>query len=280
MGTTRAIAQRSGHLCSIRHKYMQDDSVGRKCLSQSTIHRSAINYKKELQLAFGDHMEASEGTTYNMAEHSTACIALFPEANSMGSWVLWKIDMRSKVRRSNVVKLVTTDAIISSMNVIAEEDTVQARDPQWRRLEELLSRQPTKVGAGRAKDPVEDLDETQARVHESDDDENEEGFEEAETAEAEAEEGSQQVTTRSGRLVTRPSRYALVTKVARLAWQEQVAKDAIMKELRQLIKELVAIVLVKRMSIPADVTLLKTHMFLVNKYLADGSFDKVKARLV
>jgi hypothetical protein len=225
-------------------------------------------------------MAASEGTTYNMAEHSTACIALFPEANSMGSWVLWKIDMRSKVRRSNVVKLVTTDAIISSMNVIAEEDTVQARDPQWRRLEELLSRQPTKVGAGRAKDPVEDLDETQARVHESDDDENEEGFEEAETAEAEAEEGSQQVTTRSGRLVTRPSRYALVTKVARLAWQEQVAKDAIMKELRQLIKELVAIVLVKRMSIPADVTLLKTHMFLVNKYLADGSFDKVKARLV
>jgi hypothetical protein len=50
--------------------------------------------------------------------------------------------------------------------------------------------------------------------------------------------------------------------------------------LRQLIEELVAIVPVKRTSIPADVTILKSHMFLVNEYLADGSFDKVKESLV
>ena len=90
----------------------------------------------------------------------------------------------------------------------------------------------------------------------------------------------QHVTTISGRLITRPSRYALVTKVARSAWEEQAAKVAIEKELWQLIEELVAIVPVKRTSIPADVMILKSHMFLVNKYSADGSFDKVKARLV
>jgi len=42
----------------------------------------------------------------------------------------------------------------------------------------------------------------------------------------------------------------------------------------------VAIVPIKRTSIPADVMILKSHMFLVNKYSADGSFDKVKARLI
>jgi len=95
-----------------------------------------IDYKKELQLAFGDYMEAYEGTTNNMAERSAACIALFPAANSTGSWVLWEIDTRSKVRRSNMVKLVTMDATITTINAIAEEDSIQARDPYCRGLVE------------------------------------------------------------------------------------------------------------------------------------------------
>jgi hypothetical protein len=97
------------------------------------------DYKKELQLAFGDYSEAYKGPTNNTAERSAACIALFPVADSTDSWVLWKIDNRSKVRRGNVVKLVTMDAIIATMNTIAEEDAIQARDPQRRGLAELLS---------------------------------------------------------------------------------------------------------------------------------------------
>jgi len=88
-----------------------------------------IDYKRELLLAFGDYIEAYKGTMNNMAEHSAACIALYPAANSTGSWVLWKIDTRCKVRRSNVVKYVTTDTIITTMNAIVEEDTLQARNP-------------------------------------------------------------------------------------------------------------------------------------------------------
>lgn len=54
----------------------------------------------------------------------------------------------------------------------------------------------------------------------------------------------------------------------------------IQKELQQFIEELITIVPVKRMSLPEDVMTLKLHMFLVNKYLVDGGFDKVKARLI
>jgi hypothetical protein len=78
----------------------------------------------------------------------------------------------------------------------------------------------------------------------------------------------------------RPSRYAAVTRVSRDAWKEALATQAIKKELKQLFEELVALVLVKKENIPKEATVLKLHMFLVNKYNANGDFKKVKARLV
>jgi hypothetical protein len=48
----------------------------------------------------------------------------------------------------------------------------------------------------------------------------------------------------------------------------------------QLFEELEAIVPIKRQDIPKDATILNSHMFLINKYDADGEFEKVKARLV
>ncbi len=78
----------------------------------------------------------------------------------------------------------------------------------------------------------------------------------------------------------RPSRFAAVTKVSRDAWKEALVNQAIKKELRQLFEELVALVPVKKDAIPADATILNSHMFVVNKYAANGGFEKVKARLV
>jgi hypothetical protein len=78
----------------------------------------------------------------------------------------------------------------------------------------------------------------------------------------------------------RPSRFAAVTKVTRDAWKEALANQAIKKELRQLFEELVALVPVKKDMIPDDATILNSHMFVVNKYAANGDFEKVKARLV
>jgi hypothetical protein len=235
---------------------------------------------RELQLAFGGYVEAYEGTRNAMVEQSGACIALYPAANSTGSCVLWKIDTRSRVRRSNVVKLVATDAIIKVMNTITEEDGMQERNPQQRSVEQLVGRQPTEVGVGRAEEQEQDPLETQEENLISDSNEDKEAAETTEEETSEVEELGTQVVTRSDRQVTRPSRYAMVSKVVRSAWQEEAAKIAIKKELAQLIEELVAIVPVKRSSIPKGVTILKSHMVLVNKYLADGGFDKVKARLI
>lgn len=58
------------------------------------------------------------------------------------------------------------------------------------------------------------------------------------------------------------------------------AKKAIKGELHQLFQELVALVPVKRNQIPESMTILKSHMFLVNKYLANGDFNQCKTRLV
>jgi hypothetical protein len=62
-----------------------------------------VDYKKELMYAFGDYVEAYEGITNTSRVRSASFIALFPTGNSIGTWVLWKIDTRSHVRRSNMV---------------------------------------------------------------------------------------------------------------------------------------------------------------------------------
>jgi hypothetical protein len=93
-------------------------------------------------------------------------------------------------------------------------------------------------------------------------------------------EDNQPVTTRSGRVVQRPSRFLGVTKVSRSEWKEVACEEAIKVELKQLFQELKALRVIRRAEITKSAKVLKSHMFLVKKYLADGSFEKVKARLV
>jgi hypothetical protein len=54
-----------------------------------------VDYKKELQVAFGDYVEAYEGMDNTSRACSSACIALHPAGNLSGSWVLWKIETRT-----------------------------------------------------------------------------------------------------------------------------------------------------------------------------------------
>jgi hypothetical protein len=108
-----------------------------------------VDYKKELMYAFGDYVEAYEDTTNTSRARSAACIALFPTGNSIGTWVLWKIDTRSHVRRSNMVKLVTTDTIISIMNAVASEERGDVRvrrdTPEEERLLENQAEVPSET---------------------------------------------------------------------------------------------------------------------------------------
>jgi hypothetical protein len=248
-----------------------------------------VDYKKELTYAFGDYVEAYEGTTNTSRARSSACIALFPTGNSIGSWVLWKIDTRSHVRRSNMEKLVTTDMIINVMNAVSEEE--REREPEHRdttggTAEDGPDNNPGEIPAETQEQGPEEiqLEVNQDEILPETQDESETTAEEIAADEAEEEEEGEQeeprTTTRSGRQVVRPSCFAVVTKVSQKQWQQEQARKAINKELIQLFEELEAIVPIKRQDIPKDVTILNSHMFLINKYDADGEFEKVKARLV
>jgi hypothetical protein len=72
----------------------------------------------------------------------------------------------------------------------------------------------------------------------------------------------------------------VATKVSRSKWKEKQCGIAIKQELTQLFKELQALRVIRRAEVNMSANVLKSHMFLVCKYLANGVFEKVKARLV
>jgi hypothetical protein len=88
------------------------------------------------------------------------------------------------------------------------------------------------------------------------------------------------VTTRLGREIRRPTRYLAVTRLNKQDWKESEADKAIKAELTTLFQDLKALRAVKSASIKAGTKILKSHMFVMMKYLASGEFDKMKARLV
>jgi hypothetical protein len=88
------------------------------------------------------------------------------------------------------------------------------------------------------------------------------------------------MTTRSRREVRQPSRFVGVTKVARSRWNERHALDTIKAELQQLFVDLKALCLVKKEPIEKDKKVLNSNMFLVEKHLANGDYDKTKGRFI
>jgi hypothetical protein len=97
-----------------------------------------VHYHKDVRLAFGDYVEAYEGTTNTSRPRSSACIALYPANNAAGSWQLFKIDTRTRVRRSNMVKLVTGELIIKAMIQLLMRRNNQPwnrADSAWKRLQ-------------------------------------------------------------------------------------------------------------------------------------------------
>jgi hypothetical protein len=76
---------------------------------------------KEFSVAFGGYVEAYEGTDNTSGARSAACTALCPVGNSTGSWILWKMDTRVRVHRTNFQKLVTLELVINQMNALAQE---------------------------------------------------------------------------------------------------------------------------------------------------------------
>jgi hypothetical protein len=103
-----------------------------------------VDYRKELQVAFGDYAEAYEGTDNTSRARSAVCIVLYPAGNLCGSWILWKIETRTRVRRTNMRKMVTSDLIIQAMNATAAESTISEEIPE---PGEVATQQPAETVA-------------------------------------------------------------------------------------------------------------------------------------
>ncbi|MFN9981426.1 MAG: hypothetical protein ACK53Y_15985, partial [bacterium] len=163
-------------------------------------------------------------TTNRMTDRSTACIALSPTNNSTGAWLPWKLSTRSRIRRTNWVKMVTKPLIVDAMNAIARENAEQVTAPVLQLQDMIVSQQSAAEGPRADQeevDPQEIPEETQDREREQAQKTTEENAEEQDDTpelipqgneddsddEAEDEEKeSQVVTTRSGREIRRPSR--------------------------------------------------------------------------
>ena len=69
-----------------------------------------------------------------------------------------------------------------------------------------------------------------------------------------------------------------MTKVQESSWKEEAQKIAINGEIAQLFEELKAVKPV--MQVPNGAEVMRSHMFVVDKFKANGDFDKTKARIV
>jgi len=56
-----------------------------------------------------------------LAERSDPCLALYPTGNASGSWVMFNIKTRRRVRRTN--KMVTTQLVIDAVNQLSVDET-------------------------------------------------------------------------------------------------------------------------------------------------------------
>jgi hypothetical protein len=247
-----------------------------------------VQYQKELRFAFGDYVEAHEGTDNTSRPRSAACISLFPVGNSTGSWQLFKISSCTRVHRTNMVKLVTSSLVINAMNAIAEEEAettnggrgiLDVGDDQQSADDEAEGIETPNGNPEEIRPEVQQ--EIPVTIPPENQEEQLEEHQESTEGQAQDESGVESsVTTRLGGEIKRPTCYLAVTKVNKQDWKESEADKAIKAELTMLFQDLKALRAVKRASIKAGTKILKSHMFVVTKYLASGEFDKMKARLV
>jgi len=210
-----------------------------------------VQYQKELRFTFGDYVEAHEGTDNTSRPLSAACIALFPIGNLTGSWQLFKIAGRTRVRRTNMVKMVMSGLIIDAMNTIAEEEAKTTGGNQGI-LEVGNDQQSTdKAGEGEDEMPSKSLEEIRPEVQQEIPTEIPPN--DLEQSKEEQQEPAQDdvgvdptITTRSGREIKRPTCYLAVTKVSKQDWKENEADKAIKTELSTLFRDLKALRAVKQ----------------------------------
>jgi hypothetical protein len=255
-----------------------------------------INYKKELELAFGDYCEVYDGTDNTSASRSIPCIALCPCNNATGSWEFMNLKTKTRVRRSQWKKMVTSELIIDVMNYFDEKDRpvvpaeLQQQEPEAEAMQEAvvnpvaeetgeIREELTEVPANLVEEEDNDVPELVDAVDDPDDSDDEDDDE------ASVQEPGIASRTRSqtGTETKPPKRYAMAVKINKNKETDSERRKAMDKadkeEIELLFVDLQGLLPVKEEEI-AGQQVYNSHMFGVEKFLADGSHDKFKSRLV
>jgi hypothetical protein len=75
-----------------------------------------VNYKKELELGFGDYCEVYDGTDNTSKSRTSPCIALCPSNNATGSWEFLSLTTNKCIQCTQWQKMMTSEVIINMMN--------------------------------------------------------------------------------------------------------------------------------------------------------------------
>jgi Reverse transcriptase (RNA-dependent DNA polymerase) len=266
-----------------------------------------VLYKREYGLAFGDYVEAYNPRAKLKSSdvqtmRTKPCVALYPSANINGSWVMWNLMTNTYVRRLQWRRMTINDVIIDKINRYADKNELSLEVADWQSPpeegEEDADENKPVVHRPMLQDVVPmsaeeakiDEEEPESAVIETVAEQQHEGVSEHSTV-IEAGSTETSIAQQRERRTTagQSSRYSeqeytlmnlSVKKAIKL--HGAVAKDAVKKELVQMFKEKKVLVVVKWHDIPRQhrKSIIRSHMFLKEKYDAAGEFEKMKSRLV
>ena len=217
-----------------------------------------LDYFKDLRIGFGDYCEVfDENADNSLRARTVPAIALYPSGNAQGSWKFLSLDSMRVVVRDQYTELPTPPEIIAQMN--AEHDREVAPRGQ-------AAQQPVPDGGG-----IIDGADGGAAAHVDDANVQPPAVEEdvpdpvAETSVAELKE-------RIGLHIT--VRTALRSRGT-------AALESIIKELQQMVdKRVWSYQMPGKLSREERRKIITCSMFLKEKFLANGVFEKLKSRLV
>ncbi len=265
-----------------------------------------VNFKKEFSIQFGDYCELpidKRNLKGPMAPRTESAIALYPVANANNSWTFLILHSKARAVRSSWIRMVTTDTIIKTLNSFTQpvahapslvdadsKPTMTTDNSDSINVSQPATHAPGLFDKDAVDNDVLSPDEAIYTRTADDADINVPVTEEenacdvidisdtgVDTAIIMEDTGVETaITTRSGRPVKPPSKLSLLT---RRILTNQHARRAIVLELLQMFIYKKALKPVRR-SLYKHKVFLRSHMLVTEKFTADGSFDKTKARLV
>jgi len=274
-----------------------------------------VDFVKEYRVGFGDYVEARDpaGKSNDAgASRTDSAIALWPTGNAAGSWKLLSLSTEQKVVRSQFKALPINDLVIARMNVLhgADEGVLVATptiatspvEPRVEPHAEVLPEQQPQVEGPETVAELQAYPADLPPLRDEDDDLNEEAAEEANvqpeddedtaTADLRLEEILEEMEEPDAPPLNRRARRANMRKPARfivnhislrrgLSLYGVSAERAIQLEVLAMInKQVFMPVKITSLSHAERKKIIRSSIFLKEKFKPDGSFDKLKARLV